>query len=232
MRLLELFSGTGSVGRVFRARGWDTASLDSDPRAGADITADVLTWDYTQFPRGHFDCIWASPPCTEYSRARTTAKTPRNLELADAIVRRTQEIIAHFNCPFWVENPASGLLPGREVAEAFPPPHVVSYCMYGRPFRKNTCLWIDVPFSGKCCDKTCGAWTGQRHQASAKRVGANGVPGFSLSELHAIPESLLEAVEAATRAACVDQHTAGPVVPGGEAAHGTGGEDLETGRLE
>ena len=76
MRLLELFSGTGSVGRVFQARGWDVLSLDADPNAGADITSDILAWDFRSFPPDHFHCIWASPPCTEYSIARTTARTP------------------------------------------------------------------------------------------------------------------------------------------------------------
>ena len=33
--LLELFSGTGSVGRVFREAGWDVTSVDLDPKAGA-----------------------------------------------------------------------------------------------------------------------------------------------------------------------------------------------------
>ena len=62
-RMLELFSGTGSVGNVFRERGWDVTSLDRDMQA--DIKADILDWDYRQFPPGHFYFIWASPPCTE-----------------------------------------------------------------------------------------------------------------------------------------------------------------------
>ena len=44
MRLLELFSGTGSVGNVFREHGWDVVSLDRD--MPADISTDILDWDY------------------------------------------------------------------------------------------------------------------------------------------------------------------------------------------
>ena len=45
MKLLELMSGTGSVGRAFKAVGWEVVSLDFDPKSGADIIADVCTWE-------------------------------------------------------------------------------------------------------------------------------------------------------------------------------------------
>ena len=62
MRLLELFSGTGSVGRVFRARGWEVVSLDLDARACADITTNILDWDFKVFADDHFDCIGPRRP--------------------------------------------------------------------------------------------------------------------------------------------------------------------------
>ena len=75
MRLLELFSGTGSIGRAFEARNWEAISLDILP--GATITSNIMDWDYKKYPPGHFDFVWASPPGTEYSAARTR---PRGLE--------------------------------------------------------------------------------------------------------------------------------------------------------
>ena len=89
-----MFSGTGSIGSVFASRGWDVTSLDILP--GATITSDILDWNYKIYPPSHFDFIWASPPCTHYSMARTTAKTPRDFEGADAIVQRTLDIIEYF----------------------------------------------------------------------------------------------------------------------------------------
>ena len=55
--------------------------------------------------------VWASPVCTEYSRALTTR--PRRLLKGDALVLSALEIIAHFDPLMWViENPATGLLYG------------------------------------------------------------------------------------------------------------------------
>ena len=42
MRLLDLFSGTHSVGRVAREMGFEVISLDL---ADADININVLDWD-------------------------------------------------------------------------------------------------------------------------------------------------------------------------------------------
>ena len=72
--LLELFSGTGSVGRAFREIGWDVTSVDLNPKAGADYACDICDWEP---PEGvHYDHIHASPPFTEFSRALTTRPRP------------------------------------------------------------------------------------------------------------------------------------------------------------
>ena len=64
MNLLKLFSGTGSVGHIARSLGFKVISLELK---NADINDDILKRDYKQFDKGHFDFIWTSPPCTEYS---------------------------------------------------------------------------------------------------------------------------------------------------------------------
>ena len=96
--LLELFSGAGSVGTAFRARGWEVFSVDIDASAEPTLVADVLHLQPADLPT-HVDCIWASPPCARYSRARTRARTPRDLEGSDALVRKVLSLIDHYGGP-------------------------------------------------------------------------------------------------------------------------------------
>ena len=70
MKLLELFSGTGSVGNVASTFGFEVVSVDRD--MDATFKYDIVDWDYRQYPPKYFDVVWMSPPCTEYSRALTT----------------------------------------------------------------------------------------------------------------------------------------------------------------
>ena len=106
MKLLELFSGTGSVGKVARDLGYSVISLGLK---NANINTDSLRWDYKELAVNDFDVIWASPPCTEHSRAKTTGV--RKIEFATSIVLKTLEIIKYFRPKYWIiENPQSGLL--------------------------------------------------------------------------------------------------------------------------
>ena len=140
-RILELFSGTGSIGRAFEELGWVVISVDCDRNAEPTICMDVLDWKSEGWEVGDFDVIWASPRCTQYSCARTRGP-PRDLAGADRLVMKTLEIIAFFEPRWWwVENPATGLLHTRPCVEELGEPYLVSYCMYGFPYRKNTHLW-------------------------------------------------------------------------------------------
>ena len=97
--LLEFFSGTGSIGRAFRARGWEVFSVDMDEASNPTLVADVLSLQPEQLPP-IVDLIWASPPCTHYSRARTKAKTPRDLEGSDALVSKVLELVTYYRADF------------------------------------------------------------------------------------------------------------------------------------
>ena len=203
MRLLELFSGTGSIGTAFLAQGWEVVSLDADPKTDATIHEDILTWDHTIYPTGHFDAIWASPCCTEYSCARRGAKTPRNLPLADSLVLRSREIINYYNPRFWfIENPQTGLLKDRPFMGGLPYTDCdyCAYCDYG--YKKRTRIWNNVGFFGSLCPGPglCPSMTGRRHNKTAQqgrnRGGSGGVYGghFSQTSLRRIPPGLCNSI--------------------------------------
>ena len=49
MKLLELFKGTGSVGKVAKKMGMIVMSVDILDKYMPDIVADILEWDYKKF---------------------------------------------------------------------------------------------------------------------------------------------------------------------------------------
>ena len=85
VRLLELFSGTGSVGNVCETLGWESISVDIE--LPATHRCDIMVFDYKKYPKDYFDIVWASPPCTEYSKAKTRGL--RNIDGANKIVLKT-----------------------------------------------------------------------------------------------------------------------------------------------
>ena len=103
MKLLEEFSGTDSVGKGFKESGWTVVRLDRD--MGAETKTDILDWDYkSMYEPGSFDVLWNSPPCTEYSVAKTVGV--RKITEANEVVQRPLDIIDYFQPNFWfLENP-------------------------------------------------------------------------------------------------------------------------------
>lgn len=71
MRVLDLFSGTGSATQPFADREHDVFRVELDEKFDADLHADVLDlgpfdW-FALWRAGPYDFVWASPPCTSFS---------------------------------------------------------------------------------------------------------------------------------------------------------------------
>ena len=206
MKVLELFAGTQSVGKVARQLGFEAVSLDRD--MDADIKTDIMDWDYTQLEPTAFDVIWASPPCTEYSRAKTTGV--RDIEGANEIVQQTLDIIEYFNPKyFMLENPQSGLLKDQSCMYGINFTDV-DYCKYGMPYRKRTRIWNNIT-SWKprpLCTRDCNSMDDnrKRHIEVAQRIPPGkkdtwgGRQTHRQQELYIIPSDLVrEIFEAITR---------------------------------
>ena len=165
MRLLELFKGTGSVGRAFMDiyPDGEVISLDFDPKCNATHTCDIMDFDYMQYPVGYFNIVWASPDCRIFSvamnqwigrkysnRAALDAERERNWKY----VRRTLDVIRYLSPGKWfIENPYASAM--SKVPELQVIPSVrKDYCMYGMPYQKPTRIWSNLSLSHTHCQCT------------------------------------------------------------------------------
>ena len=192
--LLELFCGTKSIGKVFKQNGWTITSVDIEPNFEPDICCNVF--DPTPDIIGQApNLLWASPPCTMYSYARTTAKTPRDLEGSDKLVQKVLDLAAHYNCLYLFQNPW-GLLRTRPVVQGIPM-RILDYCKYNdgdhvHKARKRTCIWTNTKWTPQrpLCKKNCGYCVDGKHTDYAQRIPKQGRPKHTVEQLYAIPKAL------------------------------------------
>jgi hypothetical protein len=216
MKCLELFAGTGSIGRAFERLGWEVVSLDLDPKYNPTHVADILSWDHRLYPRGHFHFVWASPVCTHYSIARTTGG-PRDLLSADRLVRRALDIVEYFGCPWAMENPQSGLLKTRDLVRGLPF-FDTSYCRYGYGYRKTTRIWSNLALCLRTPCSTrdpCSAMVGNRHPKTAQQSRRGNDPTdhnntCSRAQLYSIPDGLCDEIAGAANLAVEQSNVPAP----------------------
>ncbi len=115
--------------------------MDFDQKFSPDIITDVLEWDYqSTFPPRYLKPISASSLCTEYSITMTCRA--RNLDMADAVVRRANDIIEYYQPRMClIENPRTGLLKSRDFMQPYGYVDVdcCLFCDWG--YQKPTCVW-------------------------------------------------------------------------------------------
>lgn len=205
MKILELFCGTKSIGKVAKARGHQVYSVDIDVMHEPDLIADILKLDLSALPWIP-DMIWASPPCTTFSVASmgkhwtggARAYIPKTKAAIHGLkmMARTKGIILKLKPKIWfIENPRGVM---RKVIGLEKFQHTVTYCQYGDKRMKPTDLWTN-----------CAAWNPRPmckngdscHEAAPRgsKAGTQGLAGAV--ERGVIPPALcLEIIESCEKA--------------------------------
>jgi hypothetical protein len=204
MRVLELFCGTKSVGKVCREKDWEVISVDIDKKFKPDICCDIKDFDYKKYPVGHFDIIWASPPCTYFSRVRLSNIGKWNKEHNKTLTRelcdndllekglpplyKTLDIIEYLKPKyFFIENPQTG-----QMKNHIDLPYIdVDYCRFNFNYKKRTRIWNNREnMENKLClgKNNCEFMEGNKH---LERVG-DGKCKLSKIDKYRIPSGVIE----------------------------------------
>lgn len=154
MKVLELFAGSRSIGKMADRMKLECFSSDINDFDGINYVANILDFDVSKVSFRP-DIIWASPPCTSFSVASighhwgggSGAYIPKteSAKLGIEIVKKTIEIINHFDPTYWfIENPR-GVLRKMIFMQNFIRTSV-TYCQYGDDRMKPTDIWTNNVF--------------------------------------------------------------------------------------
>ena len=165
---------------------YNVISIDNNPEFNPTEVCDVSAWNYGKYAMDFFDIIWASPPCTEFSRLKTTGV--RDLATANKIVKATLEIIDYFKPRIWfIENPATGLLIEQFYMRDIPY-YDVDYCKYSDfGYRKRTRIYTNmIGFEPMICNKDCEYIIDGKHSNTF-----GGSSSISLHDKYRVPFMLI-----------------------------------------
>ena len=175
MLMLDLFAGMKGASAAMKERGWTVITVDNNPSLNPDIVADISQYHY-EGPTP--DLIWASPPCTEFTKLtfpwlRESARPDTSLAM------ETKRIITETNPRYWVVENVRGSVP------YFSP-------IFGRLQKKsgNRYLWGNFPIFD------CTPLYGKRHGWKSAAQRAKIPYSLSLSLCLSVERSILSAAVA------------------------------------
>ena len=199
-RCLELFKGTGSVGRVCEEMGYDVHSLDIKPKYDPTYCCDILDFDYKAFKPGYFTIIWASPECKVYSNLQTTniGRKWRDREHLEQTrlehakyVERVLKIIRYLKPKWWfIENPRQSAMKNLKCMQNLP--YVdVDYCLFGTLHLKPTRIWTNRELEDAICERKRHSYQIGMTSAEKMSHAVQGADPTNTEDRYAIPEALL-----------------------------------------
>lgn len=220
MKILELFAGSRSVGKVADKLGFDSFSIDIKPFEGISLVKDILHLKKEDLPFVP-NAIWASPVCSAWSKTGWFHHWDTNIyRLSEvfvpksqfakesiAMVAKTIEIFSWFpDATFFMENP-EGMLYKHPIMNKFVEYGIysnlrrekVTYCQYGHTTMKPTHIWTN----SQNWEAKPPCKNGDKCHMSAPRCTKKGLLSVSNSyERSIVPEALcleiLQSLEYAT----------------------------------
>lgn len=205
MNVLELFAGSRSIGKICdKMDGVNVFSVDIEPFEKINLQIDIEQIKLTDIPFEP-DVIWASIPCTTYSIAaishhRDMGKPKTDFaEKSDRLCLKVLELIKHFNCIYYIENPR-GYLHKMEFMKSLPRA-TVWYCQYGDFRAKPTIIFSNNIYNpmfnpdGWKPKPECHNGNLNCHHEAAPRGSKTGTQGLKGNyERSKIPELLCEEI--------------------------------------
>lgn len=157
---LELFSGSGHVSEIARSAGYESFTVDSNPKLNPDLALDIIKVRRNMLP-GSVDVVWCSPPCTNFSNLNVhnhfekinlgyrnyyyIPKTPSALQSLRIINKMFKVINWLRPSYYFIENPR-GALRHLSYIKSIPFRKTVSYNDYGFDYFKPTDIFTNCPF--------------------------------------------------------------------------------------
>jgi hypothetical protein len=145
MKLLELYAGSRSWGKVAEARGHDVFSVDWKPFEGINLVIDIEELKESMLPWIP-DVVIDGRPCTTYSMAaishhRYEDGRPKTdfAGKCDRMNIKLNNLYKKWGCVYYIENPRAMLrkmhyMKGMDRA-------TITYCSYGDTRMKPTDIW-------------------------------------------------------------------------------------------
>ena len=144
LKILELFSGSRSIGKEAEKRRHKVFSSDFQNFPNTDYVCDIMDFDINKIPFDKVDVLWASPPCESFSVASIGSHwikgevfTPKTDKAKKGIIilNKTIEIIEKLliknpKMLWYVENPRGKMRKSPIWNDLSSKRFSVTYCQY------------------------------------------------------------------------------------------------------
>lgn len=200
MKILELFAGSRSIGKVAEQYGMEVFSVDWEGYDGINLVKDIGTLQVDDIPFIP-DIIWASPDCTTYSVAGIYHHRNGIVPISDyakvcdnvnthfiSLIRQYQKI--NPSLVFYIENPRGMMRKMPFVRDMIR--RTVWYCQYGDTRAKPTDIFTNSDWVPR---KECFNGNKDCHHQSAPRGSRTGTQGIKTKfDKSRIPEQLCQEI--------------------------------------